>query len=82
MNPIAQKVNQTAPKAVGIKVSNRGFSPLEMAWRSGISLQVEETQNFAMPADMVHVPSLQIRTIKGQKLARRKAAAIELSASG
>jgi hypothetical protein len=53
-----------------------------MALRSGISLQVEEAQTFAMPADMVHVPSLQIGRIKGQKSARRKVAAIELSASG
>jgi len=29
-----------------------------MAWRSGIALQVEEAQTFAMRADMVHVPSL------------------------
>ena len=52
-----------------------------MAWRSGISLQVEEAQTFAIPADMVHVPSLQIGTIKGQESAGRKVAAIELSAS-
>ena len=63
-------------------MSNRGFSPLEMAWRSGIALEVEEAQTFAMPADMVRVLSLQIGRIKGQKSARRKVAAIELSASG
>ena len=63
-------------------MSNRGFSPLEMAWRSGIALEVEEAQTFAMPADMVHVPSLQIETIKGQKSAGRKVAVIELLASG
>ncbi len=53
-----------------------------MAWRSGIALEVEEAQTFAMQADMVRVPSLQIGRIKGQKSARRKVAAIELSASG
>ena len=47
-------------------MSNREFSPLEMAWRRGISLQIEEAQTFAMPADILHVPSLQIGAIKGQ----------------
>jgi hypothetical protein len=61
---------------VGIKVSNRGFFPLKMAWRSGISLQGEEAQTFVIPADILYVPSLQIGAIKGQKSAGWKVVAI------